>query len=123
MSNRNNHPAVDLLNLVKAQDLTRSGDVKPFWRAAWFPVSQTRCRVSIFSPHRQSKEQAVETIIALTSSGCPGVIVDECVGTTRFDFLLPITPPVRIEEDEQGYPRIIAMPLPSYVNPFGGDVA
>lgn len=123
MPNQTSHPAVELFRLVKCQDLTAPGVVEhDLWRAAWSNQAG-RCRVSIFSPRRQSQEQAVETIIALTSSGCPGVLADEVAGTTRFQFALPMPAAVRIEEDEQGYPRIIAMPLPSYVNPFGGDVA
>jgi hypothetical protein len=130
MSNQASHPAVELLRLVKCQDLASPGVIQhELWRAAWSSQG-ARCRVSFFSPTRQSKDQVVETIIALTSSGCPGVLADEIAGTTRFEFIIPMPVPMRIEEDEEGYPRMIAMANPNNPglflakpNPFGGDAA
>lgn len=130
MNIRSNHPAVSLLQLIREQNLSEPGHViKDFWSAYWFPLDNGKTQVRMLAPVRLEQGQAVEGVIELAKAGTHCLIGQDCEGCrTELNFRLATPTPIRIEEDEEGYPRAVAVThIPSQrfnrFDTFGGDVA
>lgn len=109
MKQQSRHPAARLIDFLKRLDLSRRGRYdEELWGLEWeSDLEQGHVHVKVFAYERLSREQVLETVLAMASMRVPALKVEAFQHRTEFHFRIKLDVQLREEEDEHGRTRLV----------------